>query len=889
MVRSSAARRIGYSHLKGLYGVLLLLCATTVPAGASGAAVFTCRAEVNRTSVPQGGAILLTVVAEGDVSWTADFQVPDIPGVQISGAGSNNSASFVNGQTMTTAARSYYLQVDTDHDFTIGGIVIDSDGHTCTTDPITITVTPEETEPIPPANTGNRVVAPPQTSRNEDLAAGQAGDEVFITLEADAREVWLGQQVMLSFKYFRRIQPWNNPQFKAPRTEGFWREDLGQERRYRSVVGGRTYSVTEIRYALFPTRTGELTIEPAELSFPDQGLDRFFSSRRSRGPSTLRTSAVTINVKPLPTGGRPADFSGLVAAEVRLEAAVDRDSVPRGEPVDWKLQLVSDGFLQGFSGLNVPEPEGARTHDAGEGFATQVDGNRLLSAITMEKVIVPGQEGTLDVPQVELNWFDTRNGQYRTSRTPRLDLVVKPSNLPYLPEEDSGFLRSEVSRLAQDLAFIHNVPHHLRMGSWSPFSSWIWWAALVLPMLLLGGWRFYLVRLSAERRDPLGRRRRQALTAARASLKDAGQSNADRVTRLGQVARTVCVFVADCTGVPPAAVGPAEVAHFCAAHGSDGPGARLRALVEAAETARYGGGAAADGLGGTLDPQQAVGEAGQLLEDLWSRLDPGRSPGTRVGGLTALVLLALAACGLPPTANAQPDPARLMAEAGQAYTQGDLDQTLQLYLQAEQLGVQDPVLFFNLGNTYARRGELGLAVASYLQAQRLAPRDPDIRRNLAWVRGHIADLELGEQKLPLFIAQFVWLARAFTLAEWSVAVVILVWLLAGLVAWGWWREGFSDPLRRTALAVAALLLVTAAVFIWRWQGQEVRVQAVVVAQEVAVRSGPEESFPVLFQLHDGLTVEIEGRQLDWARISLGGESLGWLPLDSVMPVNPKHR
>ncbi len=125
-----------------------------------------CTAEVNRTSVPQGENISLTVTAEGDVSWSADFQVPEIPGVQVFGGGTNQSVAYVNGQTMTTVAKSYFLKVDTDQDFTIGSFTISSDGKTCRTKPIAIKVTASvpnggnAPNQIPPNVTGNRTVRP---------------------------------------------------------------------------------------------------------------------------------------------------------------------------------------------------------------------------------------------------------------------------------------------------------------------------------------------------------------------------------------------------------------------------------------------------------------------------------------------------------------------------------------------------------------------------------------------------------------------------------------------------------------------------------------------------------------------------------------------------------
>jgi tetratricopeptide (TPR) repeat protein len=230
------------------------------------------------------------------------------------------------------------------------------------------------------------------------------------------------------------------------------------------------------------------------------------------------------------------------------------------------------------------------------------------------------------------------------------------------------------------------------------------------------------------------------------------------------------------------------------------------------------------------------------------------------------------------------DPVRLMAEGNQAYTEGHTDRALELYLQTQAQGVNDAVLHFNLGNTYARRGELGQAVASYLRARRLAPRDRDIKTNLAWVRQHIRDLELTDNNLPLFIAQAAGVISTFTLDQWGVAFLLLTWLIAALIAWGWYREHIGTHLRRVLLSSVAALLVVATVTAGRWYHEQVRNEAVVIVETAEVRSGPADNFPVLFQVHDGLTVNIEGEREGWVRIGLGGEWVGWLPYGSVTSV-----
>jgi hypothetical protein len=860
-------------NIIGLWAVVLLLVGPA-PAEAN----LLCSARVDRTSAVVGGSISLTVTAEGDVSGSVDFQLPDMPSVVVSGTSYSRSQSIINGRSSVTIGKVFYLQLQSAGQLVIGSVKVSDGQSTCETDPIKVTVTTARAS-VDPSVSGNRVPKPagvnPDPEPNPVSTGGRSGDDIFITLETDCSTAWVGQQVILTFRYYHRVNPWNQPQFTAPRTPGFWRENLGAQRDYRTTVGGRAYNVTEIRYAIFPTRAGNLAIDPAELSFPDQGLDRFFSSRRRQGPRTLRTDPLEIQVKQLPAG-KPDDFSGLVASQVRLTALANRDSVPRGEAVDFKVSLVSDAFLKGFEGLKIPAPEDARIHDAGNDFRTTIEQKRLMGQVTLEKVIVPQQEGRLQLPRVAISWFDTRAGRYRTTNAPTRSVVVIPSDHPFLEQEDSGFLRSEVSRLGQDLVFIHNVPDHLNMGRHVLVQTPLWWTVLLLPVLLLGLFRLYLSRQQA---DPVFLRRQNALRRALLVMDE--QSGLDhQPLPLDRLARSITGFVADCRNRSAASVDAAAVRDFCLGHGCPAEGSSLVEILQSCDVARYGG-------SGLIQEEQ------QLFEDvkvILHRLHQLEMKKPAKGGKVPFVAVLCMVMAAWATADAQgtTDPARLMAEANQAYTEGQLDVALDLYRQADALGVQDPDLFFNLGNTHARRGELGFAVVNYLRAKQLAPLDRDIHDNLAWVRGGITDLELTNTQLPLFIAQFVSLVFGLTLGQWAMVLLVLVWCLCMLIGYQWRRGDFPEGLRRVILLTAALVLVSATIVVWRWRIEEVRQTAVVVVEEVAVRSGPEANFGVQFMVHDGLTIRIQEERAGWVRISLGGESLGWMPISSVEKVRREH-
>ena len=861
MVRAVPVKLFDRGALAWAAAAALVLLAVG-PADPAVAAV-TCRAEVSRSTVARGEDVVLVVTAQGDIGWSPAFQLPDLPGIRVYGGGTNQSMTVVNGQTTTVVSRTYYLRVENEGDFTIGPVRVNTAAGTCETSPIAIKVVAGA---APPADTGNRV------PRGGTARPAAGTEDVFVTMEVDRPEAWVGQQVVLSFRYWRRIQPWSSPSYTPPRTEGFWREDLGTERNFREVHKGQVYNVTEVRYALFPTRAGRLRIEPAELSFPEDLFDRFFNSRQqSSGPKVLRTRPVDVNVRELPAP-KPAGFSGIVATRCELEGTIGRTSVPRGEAVELKFTLETDGFLKGFAGLKLAEPEGTRLHDAAENVASVPRDERLVGRLTAEKVLVTTREGTVRVPAVEVAWFDAARGQYRTTATPAREVTVTPSDRPLAGGEDSGFARNEIARLGDDLAFIHAGPAR-RVGGLPATGSAGWWALALAPAALLAGARWWLVRQAAGRRDPAGRRRRGALAGARALLQQARRAP-DGEAGLTLVARAITGYVADCLDLPAGAVGAAELAALGEARHCPDGARDLAALLERCDQARFGG--------------QAAGRAAELADAALACLDrlergtgggarPARGPSAGAVG----ALLALAAW--LPSAGTAADLASLMAAGNQAYTEGRFEEARDAYLAARALAPDSPDVHYNLGNTHARAGRVGPAVASYLRAQRLAPRDGDVRRNLGWLRQNLKDLELADRSLPLFVAQAAAVVGALSLDEWGSVTIATIWLVAGAIVWGWWR-GRSVWQRRTLVAAVAAAVLAGTTTAGRWQQERVRDQAVVTSEAVAVRSGPAPSYPTLFEVHAGLALDIRERREGWARVSLGGDWQGWLPTEAVESV-----
>ncbi len=862
--------------------LLLLVGLTLVPAAR--AAAVTATAEVDRHRVSTGQSVTLRVTVTGEYRGTPAIPAPVIEGVEVVSGGTSQSFSFDGQQASSTVTVTYHLLVGRDDSFAVPALAITLDGRTYHTREIPIEVVRGAV--APPGRTGAAPEPPDRPQVDAGEGAGRPGDEIFITLEADRRRAYVGQQIILTFRYHRRVQLWDGPRYTPPRTEGFWREDLPPERNYVETIAGQRYRVTEIRYALFPTHAGDLRVEPAEVQVPTDLFESFLRRQgRHRGPRLLRTPPVPIRVLPLPAA--PPDHAGVVASDLSLSAVLDRTEVPRGEAVGLRLQVTADGLLKSMRGPALAVPDSVRVHDARDDLILDRDAGRLRSVYRAEKVLVPLREGELRLPPVTLTYFDPEAGRYRTASAELPPVSVLPGELP-APPALAGGGATPIERLRDELAFIHPVPRRLGRGGRPLLARPGAWALAGLPLLLVGAARWRRDRLDARARDPLTHRRLEALSRARRRLKGLRRLD-DGPGALGAIAGAIAGYVADRTGRAEAAVSRAAVADFAREAGREEAGRRLGEILELCDAARFAG--PAGGGGAAAGAAALAGEAADLLAEL-DRSAAGPRSRRRPGLPLVLLLLALGAAGVvaaaaaPTGGAAAADPARLMAEGNDAYVRGDLEVARRRYEAALAGGADDPALHFNLGNVHARQGDLGRAVASYLRARRQDPRDEDLRRNLSWVRSRIRDRKLQGEGLPPVVAQVAAAVGWLTLDEWTAILIVAIWAAGVLLVLGWRRGSGSATLRRARGAALAALAIAVLVVGFRARAELLRRTAVVVAPEVEVRSGPADSFPVIFRLHDGLTLSLRERQGGWARIDLGGDWVGWVPAAAVETVRP---
>lgn len=226
--------------------------------------------------------------------------------------------------------------------------------------------------------------------------------------------------------------------------------------------------------------------------------------------------------------------------------------------------------------------------------------------------------------------------------------------------------------------------------------------------------------------------------------------------------------------------------------------------------------------------------------------------------------------GVPPAAIV---PGEAFVNANAAYEQGSFERAIELYRRLLAAGVENGHVHYNLGNAYLRNGELGRAIASYRRSQAFLPRDQDVQANLDFARKSAKDALRPPAPSAVKKTLFFWhygLSRA-ELGTVVVALNLVLWLILILRIY----RRASEVLRWTFIVVLLLLATTGGSLAVRHLAPpEV---AVVVPQEIDVRSGTSFNDTVLFKLHAGTEVRLVDRRRDALRIALPEEGRGgWI-------------
>lgn len=519
----------------------------------------------------------------------------------------SSSTSFVNGKRTSSfnLTYTYTLIANKEGTFTISPATIKVDGEQYTSNGVRIIVLPADQHNNVSAGNTNSVGQTsqrPTSSQNDNVSEAN----IFVRTLVSKTRVREQEAILLSYKlYFAGVdvaQFTNNT--RIPEFKGFLKQEIesGEIQTELEHYNGRNYQTAVLyRTLLFPQRSGDITIEPAQfeavLRVQNRAqvrsiFDDFFGSYTAVN-KPITAPGVTIHVLDLPAN-KPAGFSGGVG-QFNLTSKISGTELNANEAVTLTLTIQGAGNMKLLKTPMVDWPEGFEVYDpkVTNNFKNTTAG--VSGTKTIEYLAIPRAGGTYTIPPVRFAYYDTQEQDYRTITTPEYTLnIERAANEDATAMVVNNFVQKEnIQQLGTDIRYIHTaelMPVADASSRAIRFGSLLFWLCYAIPSLLAALLFVIFRKKIKENADMTRVRYKKANKVAQRRLKVAEQllKQNKKDAFFEEIERAAWTYLSDRLSIPTAQLNKENIAQILSNKGvSDMIIQEMMHVLSTAEFARY--------------------------------------------------------------------------------------------------------------------------------------------------------------------------------------------------------------------------------------------------------------------------------------------------------------
>ena len=789
--------------------------------------------------------------------------------------GRSTSIQIINGKRTKSSqfTYTYILTPKNTGTFTIPAGTITVKGKTWSTSPVNVTVVAE----------GASAQSRPQSSSQPGQASGNISeDNLFLSLTFNKRNVVVGEPIVATLKLYQRVNIAGFEDARFPSFNGFWNQEIEAPTNiefHRESRDNKIYNAAVLRkYILIPQQSGTLTVDPAELvclvnirtvsSGSVSIFDEFFDEYRTVR-KRISTPSYKIQVSPLPAGA-PASFKGGVG-KFSISAELSKDSLRTHDAASLIVTIKGQGNVSLLEEPDVVFPPDFEVYDTK--VSESVDkASGMSGSKTYEFPFIPRSAGDFAIAPVKYSYYDINAGKYVTIETPLIPFSVakgsesEVSGAAVMP----GVTQRGVRNLNQDIRFIDTKNHRLSPKGDFFTGSFLFWGTAGL-IIILGAAGYFLLRILAARRaDVIGSKNRGATKMARKRLRRASEFLSGNLYSAfyDELHKALVGYVSDKLNMSVADYSKDKVSEALAGKGVPAEvTGKFVAILDACEFARYSPEQGTDAM--SAHYQDAV----EVISSIDSYMKNTKNSST-LKVVTAMIFLSIPLSGF--AADGYVD--SLFNAASAAYSEGNWTEAADTYSSIENLGLESPSLYCNMGNAWFKSGDVAKAMLYYEKALKLDPSYDDARYNRTVISDFIQD---RIEPVPEFILKTWTRDLCYILDSDTWAVTGLVFLGLVVIALLLLFLSSSLALRRTGFftAIVAFLLMVMSFAFAFWQKNDYMRKdgAIIMTPVVSVKSSPSsETSTDLFILHEGTKVLILDGVGDWRNIELADGRQGWM-------------
>lgn len=278
------------------------------------------------------------------------------------------------------------------------------------------------------------VIDTAQANENDD----HQQNNVYLENSIDKRESYIGQSFIYTTKLYISENP-NELNLLDPKFEGAEVSVLGKDINSQQVLNGLRYQIITRQYKITPTQAGKFEIDSPLLTGSLRKVVSV-SDRQNRiisDPINVRGERLAINIKAIPEG-----YQGewLISDDLRLleDNDLSAKSYKVGEPITRSITLqIAAIDKDKLPNIDLNYPKSLRVYPDQDQLEEGQASGLNYGIRTIRHAIIADQEGTLTLPEIKLNWFNSRTNKAETAILPAQELTILPADKSQAPLADT--------------------------------------------------------------------------------------------------------------------------------------------------------------------------------------------------------------------------------------------------------------------------------------------------------------------------------------------------------------------------------------------------------------------------------------------------------------------
>ena len=316
----------------------------------------------------------------------------------IIGGQQSSQTSWVNGNRSSSTSWTYQLTPREIGLFTIPPIEVSG----YSTEPLSLQVKPV----------------------NNDPSLGKT-DPIFIEAFFDKEESYVQEQIIFTYKVNSSLQL-SDINVESPTFDNAIIKTLNKTS-YQRMINSQPHITAEFTYAIFPQESGNFTIPPltTQLELPRNRRDRFGSFFDRGDIKTLKSESVTINIKEVPANLTTPNWLPASNITIHDSWSSDPTNIKVGESITRTITTSSKGLTaEQLPEIKILASDKYKNYPDQAQFENKLSPEGIIGQRTDNIALVVTSTGTIELPEITIEWWNTELKQFETAVLPAVTLNV---------------------------------------------------------------------------------------------------------------------------------------------------------------------------------------------------------------------------------------------------------------------------------------------------------------------------------------------------------------------------------------------------------------------------------------------------------------------------------